>query len=255
MGREGMIVMFEFKRPKHVIIAKALGLMDHDFLIANQCWFGGGTAIVLKLGEYRQSLDIDFLCSDPDGYRALRMAAVELGVRAFFRKPVEAVREMRIDQYGLRSVVQLDGQPFKFEVVREARVALQGRFDDDLGVPALVCDDMFAEKLLANADRCQDRAVAYRDAIDLGMLICAFGKIPPEALAKAQAAYGLDIGNKVAWVANRLQDSVELRDAALALQMDPDVAGGAVSALRAEGDRVWPDAGIDRTAAASAKLG
>lgn len=241
--------MHVFKRPQHQIISKALGLMDHDFLIANQCWFGGGTAIVLKLGEYRQSLDIDFLCADANGYRGLRMAAVELGVRAFFGNPVEALREIRVDQYGLRSVVQLDGQPIKFEVVREARVALQGHFDDELGVPALVCDDMFAEKLLANADRCQDRGAAYRDAIDLGMLIQAFGQIPVGALGKAQAAYGRDIERKIAWVVNRLQDGAELRRAAVALQMAPDDAVNALSSLRAEGARIWPDAGIERPAA------
>ncbi|TGV76791.1 hypothetical protein EN788_68290, partial [Mesorhizobium sp. M2D.F.Ca.ET.145.01.1.1] len=102
------------------------------------------------------------------GYRQLRMSAVERGVRAFFPEPVEAVRDFRIDQYGLRTVVKLRGQLIKFEIVREARIPLQGRFDDDLNVPSLTPSDMFAEKLLANADRCQERAVGYRDAIDLG---------------------------------------------------------------------------------------
>jgi hypothetical protein len=73
--------MKEFKRPEHRIIAKALGLMDREFLTANQCWFGGGTAIVMKLGEYRRSLDVDFLCADADGYRELRTRATERGVR------------------------------------------------------------------------------------------------------------------------------------------------------------------------------
>jgi phosphoglucomutase len=91
---------------------------------------------------------------------------------------------------------------------------LQGQFDDDLDIPALIPADMFAEKLLANADRCQDRATAYRDAFDLGMLVKAYGKIPADALGKAQAAYGTDIQRKVAWVVNRLQDKGELRDAA-----------------------------------------
>jgi len=235
--------MRELKRPQHLIIGEALGLMDHDFLMANQCWFGGGTAIVLKLGEYRQSLDVDFLCADAGGYRQLRTAAVERGVRAFFPEPVAAVRDFRIDQYGLRTVVQLKGQPIRFEVVREARVSLRGHFDDDLGVPALVPADMFVEKLLANADRCRDRAVAYRDAIDLGMLISAFDEIPIEALVKAQAAYGPDIERKVVWVVERLRDADELRHAAEILQMDTDVAAEAAAALRAESARIWPDAG------------
>ncbi|MDX8440515.1 nucleotidyl transferase AbiEii/AbiGii toxin family protein [Mesorhizobium australafricanum] len=235
--------MKAFGKPEHRIIAEALGLMDRDFLTANQCWFGGGTAIVMKLGEYRRSLDLDFLCADAGGYRELRTRASELGVRAFFPEPVEAVRDFQIDQYGLRTVVRLREQPIRFEVVREGRIDLRGHFDGDLEIPALVPADMFAEKLLANADRCQDRAVAYRDAFDLGMLVKAYGKIPVDALDKAQAAYGPDVQRKVIWVVDKLRDKDELRDAANVLQMDVAVAIDAISALRKEAARIWPEAG------------
>ncbi|RAZ93165.1 hypothetical protein DPM33_04210 [Mesorhizobium hawassense] len=237
--------MKAFGKPEHRVIAEALGLMDRDFLTANQCWFGGGTAIVMKLGEYRRSLDLDFLCADAGGYRELRTRASERGVRAFFREPVEGIRDFQIDQYGLRTVVRLKGQPIRFEVVREGRIDLRGHFDDDLGIPALVPADMFAEKLLANADRCQDRAVAYRDALDLGMLVKAYGNIPTEALDKAQTAYGPDIERKVVWVVGKLRDKGELRDAANALQMDVAVAINAISALREEAARIWPEAASD----------
>ncbi|TGQ23785.1 nucleotidyl transferase AbiEii/AbiGii toxin family protein, partial [Mesorhizobium sp. M00.F.Ca.ET.216.01.1.1] len=95
--------MKEFKKPEHRIIAEALGLMDREFLTAAQCWFGGGTAIVMKLDEYRRSLDLDFLCADATGYRELRTRASERGVRGFFSEPVDAVRDFQIDQYGLRT--------------------------------------------------------------------------------------------------------------------------------------------------------
>ena len=231
-----------FGKPEHKIIAETLGLMDRDFLTATRCWFGGDTAIVMKLGEYRRSLDLDFLCADAGGYRELRTRASELGVRAFFPEPVEAVRDFQIDQYGLRTVVSLNGQPIRFEVVREGRIDLRGHFDEDLGIPALVPADMFAEKLLANADRCQDRAVAYRDAFDLGMLVKAYGQIPTEALLKAQAAYGPDIERKITWVVAKLRDQGELHDAAEALQMDPVLGADAISALRNEAARIWPEA-------------
>lgn len=238
--------MKEFKRSEHQIIAEALGMMDHRFLAEKQCWFGGGTAIVMKFGEYRRSLDVDFLCADTDGYRELRTNAVANGVRAFFPEPVEAVREFQIDQYGLRTVVRLKGQSIRFEIIREGRIKLQGHFDKDLNVFALVPQDMFAEKLLANADRCQDRATAYRDAIDLGILIDAYGEVPVEALGKAQTAYGPDIQHKVAWVVNKLQDKDLLRNAADVLQMDPNIAINALSTLRDEAIRIWPDADILR---------
>ncbi|TIX02434.1 MAG: nucleotidyl transferase AbiEii/AbiGii toxin family protein [Mesorhizobium sp.] len=237
--------MTKFKKPEHRVIAEALGLMDHRFLTANQCWFGGGTAIVMKFGEYRRSLDVDFLCADADGYRELRTCAAERGVKAFFPDPVEAVRDFQIDQYGLRTIVRLKGQSIRFEIIREGRIKLQGHYEHDLNVSTLIPADMFAEKLLANADRCQDRATAYRDAIDLGMLIGAYGEIPIEALGKAQIAYGTDIRHKVAWVVNKLQDKEELRNSADVLQMDASVAADAISVLREEGARIWPDAEID----------
>jgi nucleotidyltransferase AbiEii toxin of type IV toxin-antitoxin system len=108
-------------------------------------------------------------------------------------------------------------------------------------VPILSVDDMFAEKLLANADRGQDPVVAYRDAIDLGMLVLAHGKIPDSAVAKAETAYGVDVGSKVRWVTDRLAAKKELVRSADALQMDHRLAGRAIDALRRERLRLWPD--------------
>ncbi|API52602.1 hypothetical protein BMW22_14155 [Rhizobium leguminosarum] len=229
----------EFRRPEHRTIAAALRLMETDFLLANKCWFAGGTAIVMHLDEYRLSLAVDFLCADGDGYRALRMAAVESGVGAFFGKTVAALRDFRTDQYGIRTVLTLDRQPIRFEIVREARIALEGTVDPRLGVPMLSLPDMFAEKLLANADRCQDRAVAYRDAIDLGMLLTRYVEIPAVAVFKATEAYGQDIERKIGWVLARLEDETELRHAASVLQMDGDLAVRAIAALRGEARRLW----------------
>jgi len=36
--------------------------MKIENLVRCGCLFGGGTALVLQLGEYRESVDIDFLC-------------------------------------------------------------------------------------------------------------------------------------------------------------------------------------------------
>ncbi|PCK85593.1 hypothetical protein CPT32_18035 [Rhizobium sophoriradicis] len=229
----------EFRRPEHRTIAAALRLMQADFILANRCWFAGGTAIVMHLDEYRLSLDVDFLCADGEGYRVLRTAAVENGVRAFFGEPVTTLRDFRTDQYGLRTVLTLEGQPIRFEIVREARIALEGTFDSRLNVPTLSLPDTFAEKLLANADRCQDRAVAYRDAIDLGMLLTRYVEIPAVAVEKATEAYGQDIQRKIGWVLTRLQDEKELKHAASVLQMDGDLAVQAVTALRGEAQRLW----------------
>lgn len=142
-------------------------------------------------------------------------------------------------------LLEYGGQPIKFEIVREARIELEGSRDPDLKVPILSTNDMFAEKLLANADRCTDRSTGYRDALDLGCLVSAHEGIPADAVSKAEKAYGADIGRKMAWVLNRLLDKSEVGAAAASLQMDRDMAVNAISRLRTEGMRVWPSAGIE----------
>ena len=64
-----------YRRPVHRQVLAILSTLDAAFLEQARCFFGGGTRIVLELGEYRESRDIDFLCSDRDGYRRLREAA------------------------------------------------------------------------------------------------------------------------------------------------------------------------------------
>ena len=230
----------EFKRQEHRTIAEALTLMDSALLTESKCWFAGGTAIVMLLGEYRLSLDVDFLCADADGYRTLRAAAVEHGLAAFFAPPVTPLRDFRVDQYGIRTAIALNGQTVRFEIVREGRITLDGSLRSGLHVPVLATDDMFAEKLLANADRCQDRAVAYRDAFDLGMLLTRHEHIPVAAIAKAEHAYGADIARKIVWVVNKLSDRQETLQAAASLQMDGDLALTAIDLLRLEAIRIWP---------------
>ncbi|MCW0000432.1 nucleotidyl transferase AbiEii/AbiGii toxin family protein [Pararhizobium sp. YC-54] len=230
---------------EHQIISEILGGMNHAFLLDNKCWFGGGTAIVLKLGEYRRSIDVDFLCSDVDGYRKLRMAAVSEGITAFFSTKVESLRDVKADQYGIRTLLGYGGHTIKFEVVREGRIEVDGLFDEELGVPTLSPLNMFAEKLLANADRCVDPSVNYRDAFDIGMLIKGFGNIPVTALAKVERAYGADIERRAVWVVNRLCELAELRRASDAVQMKNEDAFQAIGAFREECRRIWPAASID----------
>lgn len=52
-----------FKRPHHQRIAKVLEALDAAVLAGYGVFFGGGTAIALRYGEYRESVDIDFLVS------------------------------------------------------------------------------------------------------------------------------------------------------------------------------------------------
>jgi hypothetical protein len=95
-----------FERPHHRRVAHALQALDGPRLREWGCLFGGGTAIALRFGEYRESVDIDFLVSDLGVYRELRQVLTGIeGLAALQRaNAAQLVQagELRADQYGIR---------------------------------------------------------------------------------------------------------------------------------------------------------
>jgi hypothetical protein len=190
-----------FEREHHRRVASVLQALDARLLHAHQCLFGGGTALALRYGEYRESVDIDFLVSHREGYRALRqLLSGKAGLQAICRAGIDPAplftqsREVRADQYGIRTMLRVADAEIKFEIVLEARITLDAPGADDLvcGVATLTPLDAAASKLLANSDRWRDDAVLCRDLIDLALMA------PPKALlrqaiVKAQGAYGASI--------------------------------------------------------------
>lgn len=179
-----------FERAHHRRIAKLLSSLDATKLFEHRCLFGGGTAIALLHGEYRESRDIDFLVSDLASYRELRGIVTKDGLAGLFTRPVTQLREARMDQYGIRTFIEIDEVPIKFEIVLEARIELDPPPDANAvcGVRALTHIDQVAEKLLANSDRWADDEVDSRDLIDLALMLKG-GRIPAAAFDKAARAY------------------------------------------------------------------
>lgn len=219
--------------------------MDHKILLENRCYFGGGTAIVLLYGEYRKSLDVDFLCYSQDGYRALRTAVTTGGPYALIPGDVEIAREHRTDGYCIRMFLRHRSQTIKFEVIKEGHIEGTGGVDPELGIPVLDLTSMFATKLPANADRWKDKATAYRDAIDLGMLIVHNNSIPEVALEKAISAYGaVDIECGLVGVVNKLHKREIVHYVAEMMDMTVDTVETAANALRTVTCKMYPDAKI-----------
>jgi len=183
-----------FEREHHQRIARVLESLDADKLVSQACLFGGGTAMALRYGEYRESVDIDFLVSHRDGYRQLRQwltGADGLGAIARAGAHLAPSRDIRADQYGIRTMLRLDGVEVKFEIVLEGRIEFEppGPGDRICGIATLTPLDMAARKLLANSDRWADDAVASRDLIDLAMMAPSC-ELLAQAIAKASLAYG-----------------------------------------------------------------
>ncbi|MBV8124612.1 MAG: nucleotidyl transferase AbiEii/AbiGii toxin family protein [Paucibacter sp.] len=180
-----------FDRPHHRRVAEVLSAIDVDLMVRQRCLFGGGTAIVLSHGEYRESVDIDFICSSIEGYRSLRGTVNSQGFQALLTRPFTMPREARIDQYGIRAALLVDATPVKFEIVFEGRIELSPPLESQriCQVWTLADEDRVATKLMANSDRWADDSVLSRDLIDLAML-CADGRIGSAGVAKALRAYG-----------------------------------------------------------------
>lgn len=183
-----------FERPLHQRIARVLTSLDGDLLKSRQCLFGGGTAVALRFGEYRESVDIDFLVSDLNGYRSLRQRLTADGISAIMlpgKTDLPQTRGIRADQYGIRTLLSVDDQLIKFEIVLEGRISLAAPSPRDslCGIATLTILDMATSKLLANSDRWADDGVFSRDLIDLAMMQPGLPLLR-KALAKAEGAYG-----------------------------------------------------------------
>jgi hypothetical protein len=214
-----------FTRVHHQAITQVLHALDGDLLLRHSCLFGGGTVIAMRYGEYRESVDIDFLVSSKTGYRDLRQLAGE-GLAALFRDntlPFTQLRDVRIDQYGIRTMLKVVGRDIKFEIVREGRIELGAPERDDMvcGIATLQPLDMATSKLLANSDRWYDDGTFNRDLIDLALMKPTM-KLLDAAVTKAQGAYGnailADLAKAIDRVENR-SDWLERCMEAMAMDM------------------------------------
>lgn len=186
--------MLEPERSGHRRVIQILKMLSPDFLESTECFFGGGTRIVLELGEYRESVDVDFLCASQDGYKRLRNEITNQSLGSMFTHAPDLARDVRADMYGIRSYLRVDDQPVKFEIVREGRISLSGVRVTGLPVACLDYVSCIAEKLLANADRGEDRSVRSRDLIDLAYMAASWSADDlNQGLRIAEAAYGATV--------------------------------------------------------------
>ncbi len=200
-----------FERPHHQRIAQVLLTLNGSLLRENRCLFGGGTAVALRYGEYRESVGIDFLVSDVDCYRRLRLLPTESrgSISAILQKNVKSptlVREIRADQYGIRTMLLVAAKQIKLEIILEGRIKLvvPDSGDEICGITTLSPLDMVTSKLLANSDRWADDGIFSRDLIDLAM-IQPSKKLLWEAVIKAEQAYGAAIIRDIVKAVDKLQ--------------------------------------------------
>ena len=223
-----------FKRERHQKILKVLSRMNRSILDDARCFFGGGTAISMLLGEYRESTDIDLMVSSVDGYRNLRRIINEKTFGGLFDRDdiIAPGQIIRTDQYGIRAILMIDNTPIKFEIVFDGHLDLAGIDSTDIPIKVLRPDCLLTHKLMANADRWADAATRHRDFIDLAMMHEPWNESLPRAECEAHRHYGRGIDDALRRCADHLSQRPDiLRADICALKMDSASARPAIESF------------------------
>lgn len=198
----------KYKLEHHQLISCALQNFNSEFLSDNHILFGGGTRIALELDEYRESVDIDFLCQDKRSYRAVREQVTNRTLGKIVKKQFEYSRDIMTNRDAVRTLIKVKDVTIKLEFVCFDNYALTSESNSSLfPVPSLDHDSCFYTKLLANADRYN--SAPYKDIFDIVVMYGNWGDIPQLSIEKAISHYGKDtvINNLKSALSNLIESS------------------------------------------------
>ena len=183
--------MSAFVRLHHQCIVRALKNFNIEFMVANNILFGGGTRIALEINEFRESVDIDFICIDVIAYREVREQVTNCSLGNLAVEDFYYPREIRVDRDAVRCFIQLGQTVIKLEIVRFVDYRLQAQESRPFSVPMLDRSSCFITKLLANVDCYRD--MPYKDIFDILAMVDAWGNIPELAWLEAKRIYGKQV--------------------------------------------------------------
>ncbi|MBR9907025.1 MAG: nucleotidyl transferase AbiEii/AbiGii toxin family protein [Gammaproteobacteria bacterium] len=213
--------MTSYQRHHHQIIEKCLRNFNADYLREHRILFGGGTRISLELNEYRQSVDIDFLCADKASYRAVRSQVSETSLGVLVHKEFDYARDVRFDRYGVRTLIKADDLVIKLEFVAfdDYQLAIEPK-TELFPVPAIDHTSCFMTKLLAHADRLMQEPLKV--LFDLIVMFSQWGMIPKQAMEEAFSHYGATTvkGNLVKGLQHMLDNEPRYLAAAMNMGID-----------------------------------
>lgn len=234
----------DLRRPWHRLVWRVLGTLNGALLSDAKCYFGGGTRIAMELDEFRESVDIDFLCADRGGYRTLRNTVTERSLGDIVSGDYALMRDVRADMYGIRTFLSVGNQPIKLEIIVEGRMPLASDAAGRFPVAILDRTSCIAEKLLAHADRGRDDSTHARDLVDLAFMAARWApEHAASAMTIAEAAYGAVVARELDAGLSRFEDRAHRRRSveALAITDTRTLARG----LRALG-KLLRSASVDR---------
>jgi hypothetical protein len=217
--------MLKYKPSHHQAISSALDYFSSEYLSENNIIFGGGTRIALEINEYRESVDIDFLCPNKLSYKAARSQITNVTLGKLVTKDFTYVREIRADRYAVRTIIEHKDTAIKLEFVSFDNYNLSWLLDNSLfPVPFLDRTSCYYTKLLANSDRWTD--YPYKDIFDLLAMRGEWGVIPDNAIKLAIEHYGRSvvIGSLINALEDIRKDTAKYFKAAHDLTISPKYA-------------------------------
>lgn len=225
-----------FKR--HAPIIQLLQSLNHELLERIGVFFGGGTAIALRLNEFRISTDIDLFCRNDKALYAARHIAVEEGAGAFFSRNIP-VTLSRVDRDGIKLFASVDTTDIKLEIFNLGFFPIYGEKIAFFSIPTLTPQELFTAKLFANANRYMDSRNKNKDIIDLGAMLHAWGEMPHAVWETAYSKYGqTDIDGAFKKAAARLFSRQELKVTAESLGINQAHMSSIIQALASECHRM-----------------
>lgn len=199
--------MQEYKIKHHNVIRSVLNNFNADFFFENSILFGGGTRIALEIDEYRESIDIDFLCPNKLSYRAVREQITSHSLGNLVKKDFEYTREIRFDRYGVRTFIKEQDAPIKLEIVSFDNYDLVADTRNLFPLPFLDQESCFYTKLLANSDRCMSGQC--KDIFDILAMYWKWGDIPKRAIINAEKHYGSSVLSQLVCSLQHMQNNKE----------------------------------------------
>jgi hypothetical protein len=180
--------LIQYKVKHHQLLKSVLDNFNADFFYQNNIFFGGGTRIALEIKEYRESVDVDFLCPNRESYRAVREQVTSDSLGSLVKEDFKYLREISFNRDGVRTFVQVKDAKIKIELVSFDNYDLSSDNGSLFPLPYIDRVSCFYTKLLANSDRCL--CPPYKDIFDLLAMSDDWNGIPDEAIVRAEKHYG-----------------------------------------------------------------
>lgn len=172
----------------HNAIRQALAHFNSAYLAEHNILFGGGTRIALELGEFRESVDIDFLCPNKDSYRAVRTIITNKTLGPIVNDELHYIRDIRSDRYAIRTAIIIEDVKIKLEFISSDNYALKAQIPSPFNVPCIDHNSCYLTKLLAHCDRVDEPQP--KDLIDLLMMYTHWGEPSEQVWENVQSHYG-----------------------------------------------------------------